>query len=132
MSTSQTTLPPTTTRTPARRRRWPVVVVAVLVPVAAFVIGASLISAPYTELVPGDAVPVASLITGPSGRGHSLHGKVLLADVGVQTLRYIEYFYVKLFPNRDNTIVPTGALTSTLPESEFNAQGTVDMAESQM
>jgi PDZ domain-containing protein len=132
MSTSQSTLPPTTTPTAPRRRRWPVAVVAVLVPIAAFVIGASLISAPYTELVPGDAVPVASLITVPPSRGHSLHGKVLLTDVGVQNLRYIEYLYLKLFPNRDNTIVPTGALTSNLPESEFNLQGVVDMAESQM
>jgi PDZ domain-containing protein len=109
-----------------------VAVVVALVVVAAFVIGSSLISAPYTELVPGDAVPVASLITVPPGRGHPLHGKVLLTDVGVQSLRYIEYFYLKLFPNNVNTILPTGALTSNLPESEFNLQGTVDMAESQM
>src|SRR5579864_460802 len=132
MSTSQFTLPPTTSPAHARRRRWPVTLVVVLVVVAAFVIGSALISAPYTELVPGDAVPVAGLITVPPGRAHPLHGKVLLTDVGVQSLRYIEYFYLKLFPNNVNTILPTGALTSNLPESEFNLQGTVDMAESQM
>jgi PDZ domain-containing protein len=104
----------------------------VLAVVAAFVIGSALITAPYTELVPGDALPVASLITVPPGRGNPLHGKVLLTDVGVQSLRYISYFYLKLFPNSDNTIVPTGDLTANLPESEFNLQGTVDMAESEM
>ncbi len=103
-----------------------------LILVAGFVAVSSFTTAPYTELVPGDALPVSSLITVPAGRGHPIHGKVLLTDVGVQSLHYLEYFYVRLFPNRDNTIVPTGALTSNLPESEFDAQGTVDMAESQL
>jgi PDZ domain-containing protein len=131
MSTSQYTLPPTTQPT-RPRRRWPVVLVAFLVLVAVFVIASSLITAPYTDLVPGDALPVSGLITVPSGHGHSTHGKVLLTDVGVNNLRYIEYFFERLFPNKDNTIVPTGELTANLPESEFVAQGTVDMAESQM
>ncbi len=104
----------------------------VLVLVAGFVAVSSLTTAPYTELVPGDALPVSSLITVPPGRGHPIRGKVLLTDVGVQSLRYLQYFYIRLFPNRVNTVVPTGALTSNLPESEFNLQGTVDMAESQL
>ncbi len=132
MSTSQSTLPPTTYPVSRRRRRWPVVLVVVLFLVGAFVAASSLISAPYTELIPGDALPVSSLITVPPGRAHPIHGKVLLTDVGVQSLRYLEYFYVKLFQNRDNTLVPTGELTSNLPQSEFDAQGTVDMAESQL
>ena len=132
MSTSQTTLPPTTSRTSRRRRRWPVVLVVVLVLVAGFVAVSSLTTAPYTELVPGDALPVSSLISVPPSRAHPIHGKVLLTDVGVQSLHYLEYFYVQLFPNRVNTVVPTGALTSNLPESEFNDQGIVDMAESQL
>jgi len=109
-----------------------VVLVVVLVLLGGFVAVSSLISAPYTELVPGDALPVSGLITVPPGRAHPIHGKVLLTDVGVQSLRYLQYFYVRLFPNRVDTVVPTGALTSNLPESEFNAQGTVDMAESQL
>jgi PDZ domain-containing protein len=104
----------------------------VLAVVAAFVIGSSLISAPYTELVPGDALPVASLITVPPARDHPLHGRILLTDVGVQSLRYIQYFYLKLFPSRDSTIVPTVDLTSHLPVSEFTLQGIVDMQESQL
>ena len=95
-------------------------------------IATSLISAPYTELVPGDAQPVSNLITVPHGRAHPIHGKVLLTDVGVQSLHYLEYYWEQVFPNRANTIVPTGEITANLPESEFDAQGTVDMAESQM
>ncbi len=104
----------------------------VLILIAGFVIATSLISAPYTELVPGDAMPVSNLITVPHGRAHPIHGKVLLTDVGVQTLHYLEYYWEQVFPNRANTIVPTGEITANLPESEFDAQGTVDMAESQM
>jgi PDZ domain-containing protein len=132
MSTSQYTLPPTTPPIFERRRRWPVVLVAVLVLIAAFVISTSLITAPYTVLIPGDALPVSELITVPPARAHTLHGKVLLTDVGVETLHYLEYYYERIFPNRDNTIVPTGEVTYNLPESQFDAQGVVDMAESQL
>ena len=105
---------------------------ALLILIAGFVIATSLITAPYTELVPGDALPVSSLITVPPGRGHPIHGKVLLTDVGVQSLHYLEYFWGRIFSNPDNTVVPTGEVTYNLPESEFDAQGTVDMAESQL
>jgi PDZ domain-containing protein len=131
MSTSQSTLPPTTDPT-SRRRRWPVVLVAFLVLVAGFVIATSLISAPYTELVPGDAQPVSSLITVPHDRAHPIKGQVLLTDVGVQSLKYLEYYWESIFSDPDNTVVPTGEVTYNLPGSEFDAQGTVDMAESQL
>jgi len=129
MSTPQTTLPPTTGPTPRRRRRWPVVLVGVLILVAGFVIATALISAPYTALVPGDAQPVSGLITVPKGRDHPITGNLLLTDVGVQSLKYIEYYWLKIFSNPDNSIVPTGEVTYNLPQSEFDAQGTVDMAE---
>jgi PDZ domain-containing protein len=132
MSTPQSTLPPTTSPTSERRRRWPVVFVAVLILVAAFVIATSLITAPYTELVPGDALPVSSLITVPAARNHAVVGKVLLTDVGVQSLHYLEYYWEQIFPDAANTIVPTVEVTADLPASEFNEQGVVDMAESQM
>ncbi len=132
MSTSQSTLPPATDPIPGRRRRWPVVLVAFLVLVAGFVIGTALISAPYTELVPGDAQPVSSLITVPHGLAHPLKGQVLLTDVGVQSLKYLEYYWESIFSDPNNTVVPTGEVTYNLPGSEFDAQGTVDMAESQL
>ncbi|HEY7948748.1 MAG TPA: PDZ domain-containing protein [Acidimicrobiales bacterium] len=99
---------------------------------AAFVIPSALITAPYTALVPGDALPVGGLITVPAGHRNATHGKVLLTDVGVNSLRYIGYWFARLFPDRNDTIVPTRALTSNLPVSEFDLQGTVDMAESQL
>ncbi len=68
----------------------------------------------------------------PHDRAHPIHGKVLLTDVGVQTLHYLEYYWLKIFSNPANQIVPTGELTYNLPESEFVAQGKVDMAESQL
>jgi PDZ domain-containing protein len=132
MSTSQSTLPPATDPTSPRRRRWPVVLVGTLILVAGFVIATSLITAPYTELVPGNAQPVSSLITVPHGRGHPIEGQVLLTDVGVQNLHYLEYYWEQIFSNPANAIVPTGELTYNLPESEFEAQGKVDMAESQL
>ncbi len=108
------------------------VVVGVLIVVAGFVIATSLITAPYTELVPGDALPVSNLITVPHGRAHPVNGKVLLTDVGVQSLHYLEYYWEKIFPSPSNVVVPTGEVTYNLPQSEFDAQGTVDMAESQL
>jgi len=132
MSTSQFTLPPALEPPRTRRRRWPVALGVVVGVVAALVIVASLVTAPYTELVPGDALPVDTLITVPAGLGHPHHGRLFLTDVGVNTLHYINYFYTQLFPDPKNDVVPTGALTSNLPLSEFNAQGTVDMAESQL
>jgi PDZ domain-containing protein len=132
MSTSEATLPsPTSTHARRRRRRWPFVVVPLAV-LAAVVLALSLITAPYTELVPGEALPVNSLIAVPAGQSHAPHGKVLLTDVGVNTLRYISYYYERLFGPPSNDFVPTGELTANLPMSEFDAQGTVDMSESQL
>ena len=113
-----------------RRRRWPVVAGVVGV-VAAFVIAASLISVPYSVLSPGDAVPVAGLITVPAAHRHAVKGQILLTDVEVTTdLKLIGYLFSHL--NADDDIVPSGAITGGLPVSEFYAQGTVDMEESQM
>ena len=75
---------------------------------------------------------MSSLITVPAGRTHAVVGKVLLTDVGVQTLHYLEYYWEQIFSDPANDIVPTGELTDNLPVSEFDAQGIVDMAESQM
>lgn len=98
--------------------------------VVALIAASALITAPYYELVPGDAVPVAGLITVPRGQDHTLTGKVLLTDVGVNTMRYIQFIPAWLDSNA--TIVSSGALTANLPVSEFDAQGVVDMSESQL
>ena len=98
---------------------------------AALVIASSLISVPYAALSPGDAVPVAPLISVAAGHGHPVRGKILLTDVEVSNdLKLIDYIAAQLDPNDD--VVPIGALTCNLPVSEFDLQGTVDMEESQM
>jgi len=95
------------------------------------VIVASVVTVPYYELVPGQAQPVSRLITVPSGKGHRLHGNFLLTDVGVVgNLRLIALLPAWL--NSDATLVKTALLTGNLPAAEFDAQGTVDMAESQL
>ncbi len=131
MSTSEITLPPAVAATTRRRRRTPMVLLTVGVLLVALFIVASIVTVPYDELVPGQAQAVSQLITVPPGRGHHLHGKVLLTDVGlVENLRLIALLPAWL--DNDATLVRTVDLTGNLPEAEFNDQGTVDMAESQM
>jgi PDZ domain-containing protein len=105
-------------------------VVGVLLVLAALVIASSIISVPYYALAPGDALPVSALITVPAQHRHPVKGQILLTDVEVESLKLIDYFGAELDP--DDDVVPTGALTGGLPVSEFDAQGVVDMEESQM
>ncbi|MHB8680842.1 MAG: PDZ domain-containing protein [Acidimicrobiales bacterium] len=130
MTTSEATLPPPVATAPRRRRRWPAVLISIGVVVAAAVTAASLKTAPYYELVPGDALGVAGLITVPSSQAHPVKGRLLLTDVGVNTMRYIQFIPAWFDPNA--VIVSSADLTGNLPVSEFDAEGTVDMAESQL
>lgn len=130
MTTSETTLyaPPST---PApRRRKWPYVVSVLAILVAVFVIVASRVTVSYYALVPGDAMPVSGLITLPKSEEHPIHGRVLLTDVGVDNLTLLGWIGAKF--NSDDTVVSSAELTLNLPLSEFNAQGTVDMEESEL
>jgi len=131
MSTSEITLPPALGTDTPRRRRWMFVIIPVGVVLIAFFIVASIVTIPYDELVPGQAVAVSSLITVPPGKGHRLHGQVLLTDVGlIQNLRLIALLPAWL--NSDDTLVKTAELTGNLPQAEEDEQGAVDMAESQL
>jgi PDZ domain-containing protein len=132
MSTSETTLPLSAARPPRRRRRWPVVVGGLLAVLVAFVVVASLITVPYYAIVPGDAVRVDRLITVPPQQRHPVHGRVLLTDVGVNTLKLIQYIPARLGLDANTDLVPQTALTGNLPVKEFDQQGIVDMAESQL
>ena len=97
--------------------------------VAAAITYSSIANAPYYELLPGQAQEVAPLITVPKDQAHQPTGRLLLTDVEVDSMKYIDF--VPAFFDRNADVVPVGALTGNLPESEFNAQGTVDMEESQ-
>jgi len=138
MSTSETTLsaqfsvPPTTS---SRRRRWPFGVGAVVLVLAAFVVVASFVTVPYYALVPGDALSVSRLVSLPPGRAHRVHGRILLTDVGVNSVSLIGLFRAWLdskWFNSDTTLVSSSELTANLPVSEFDAEGTVDMQESEL
>ncbi len=131
MSTSEITLPPEVKADAPRRRRWIFVIIPVGALLIAFFIVAAIITVPYDELVPGQAVAVSRLITVPSDKAHPLHGQVLLTDVGlIQNLRLIALLPAWLDSN--STLVKTSELTGNLPQAEENEQGTVDMAESQL
>ena len=135
MSTSETTLPPPPAPDPRRRRRWPLAawcLLAVVVLGAVLFIVTAIITAPYNELVPGDAQPVSQLITVPAGQAHRLHGKVLLTDVGVETPALPASPSAGMVRPRRHHGAHRTSSPATCPESEFDAQGTVDMAESQL
>jgi PDZ domain-containing protein len=130
MSTSEVTLPPAVVATRPRRRLTVVLVGIGVLLVAAFIV-ASVVTVPYDELVPGLAQPVSALITVPPGKGHRLHGQVMLTDVGlIENLHLIALLPAWL--DNDATLIKTVELTGKLPEAEENEQGTVDMAESQL
>jgi Lon-like protease len=130
MSSTETTLPPRVTDSPRRPRRWPWVVGVLALVLVAAVLCTSLVTAPYYELLPGQAQAVAGLIKVPAGQGHRPAGQLLLTDVDVSTMHYIQFVPAWLDPNA--SVVPADELTGSLPVSEFDAEGTVDMSESQL
>ncbi len=107
------------------------VLLAIGIVLVALFIVAAVITVPYDELVPGQAQAVSKLITVPRDKAHPLHGEVFLTDVGlVENLHLLALLPAWL--DNDATLVKTDELTGNLPEAEFNDQGTVDMAESQL
>jgi len=131
MSTSEITLPPAVVDHAPRRRRMPMVLLAIGIVLVALFIVAAIVTVPYDELVPGQAQAVSKLITVPRDKAHPLHGEVLLTDVGlVENLHLIAF--IPAWLDSDATLIKTDELTGNLPEAEFNDQGTVDMAESQL
>jgi PDZ domain-containing protein len=89
-----------------------------------------LVTVPYYALVPGDALPVSGLISLPPGRAHRAHGSVLLTDVGVNNVKLIGLLPAWL--DSDTTLVSSSELTANLPVSESDAEGMVDMQESEL
>ena len=101
-----------------------------LVLVLALVIISPFITLPYYAVVPGQAQSVQSLLHVPRGAATHVDGNVLLTDVGVNDVRLSDWIPDKL--NSSTDLVKQVDLTGGLPVSEFEAQGTVDMEESQL
>lgn len=131
MTNSQISIPPTVpSALDESRRRWPTALAVVLVLVLVAVVASMYISLPYYALVPGDAQPVSPAITVPTALRHELHGTVLLTDVGVETVKLFDWIPDEL--RSDTQLVPQTQLTGNLPIAEYDAEGTVDMQESQL
>lgn len=104
--------------------------VAVLLVLLAAAVAASFVTLPYYALVPGRAQKVEKLITVPAAQRHRLHGQVLLTDVGVVNVKAIDWI-PDLFDS-NVSLVHQQDLTGNVPVAQFNAEGTVDMSESQI
>jgi PDZ domain-containing protein len=87
-------------------------------------------TAPYYDLTPGQAQSVAGLVSVPRAQAHASTGKLLLTDVELDTMRYLQF--VPAWFDSNATVVSAGELTGNLPVREFDAEGTVDMTESQL
>lgn len=131
MYTTDSTLVREQPRSAGRRRRWPLPLLVLLLLVLVFVAVSPFITLPYYALVPGQAQAVAPLLHLPRGATTHPDGNVLLTDVGVDTDVRLSNWIPDLFDS-STSLVSQGDLTGNLPVSEFNAQGTVDMAESQL
>lgn len=105
------------------------VVVALAVVLAAVVVS-SFVSLPYYALVPGDATPVAQFVSVPAGKRTPTHGRILLTDIGEDYVKAINWIPDSLDPNVE--LVKTNDLTCGLPLTQYNGEGNVDMAESQI
>lgn len=111
------------------RRRWVVVVaLAVLVLVACVV--ADHVDLAYYELTPGVAQPVAPLVKVPPGRGHRVHGQVLLTDVFITQVTALSYVFDVLRGNSQMLPVTT-VLGPATPPSQLLSQGYLEMEQSQ-
>jgi Lon-like protease len=119
-----------------RPRRWPVVLFVAVILVAVLIIASVFVTVSYFSLVPGYAQPVSPLISVPKDKATPPNGHLLLTDVGVDNVSLfgltLEKVKSGLGVSSDTTIVPQVELTGNLPVSQFNAQGTVDMEESEL
>jgi Lon-like protease len=115
--------------TPIRRRRWPYALLAVVCLLSVVWWGLGFWSVNYYVITPGDASPVAPLITVPAALDHPLTGKILLTDVFVSPLTARSYIQYRYFSS-DSQVVSTGALLGpSTPEDQFVAQGYLDMTQ---
>ena len=114
-----------------RRRRWPVVFAVVVVILVVATLIAGRISINYYVLTPGDATPVAQFIDVPAADNHPLTGKILLTDVFVTQLNALNYLQYRFFDSDSEVVSGPELLGPTPNESQYLAQGYLQMAQAQ-
>ncbi len=114
-----------------KRRKWPaiLVVAAVLILVGCWI--ASRVSVDYYVLTPGDASPVSQYIEVPPADNHPLTGKILLTDVFLTQLNALNYLQYRYFDSNSEVVSGPDLLGPTPNESQFLAQGYLQMAQAQ-
>ena len=114
-----------------KRRKWPAVLVvaAVLILVGCWI--ASRVSVDYYVLTPGDATPVSQYIEVPAADNHPLTGKILLTDVFLTQLNALNYLQYRYFDSNSEVVSGPDLLGPTPNESQFLAQGYLQMAQAQ-
>lgn len=85
-------------------------------------------------LTPGDAQPVGPLISLPAGKGHALHGRVLLTDVNLTQLTALDYLFYRLngdaaLVNGDQLVEPGTSSTQLILQGYLEMQQAKAAAE---
>ncbi len=102
--------------------------VAVAVVLVAALVAAH-VSVNYFVLTPGDATPVAPHIEVPAADSHPLTGKILLTDVFVTQLDALNYLQYRYFDSNSEVVSGSDLLGPTADESQYLAQGYLQMAQ---
>ena len=84
-----------------------------------------------TCITPGDATPVAQFIEVPAADNHPLTGKILLTDVFVTQLNALNYLQYRFFDSDSEVVSGPELLGPTPNESQYLAQGYLQMAQAQ-
>ncbi len=93
--------------------------------------GLGLWSVNYYAITPGDATPVAPLITVPAALDHPLTGTILLTDVFVEQLSARSYLQERYFSSDDQILSSADLLGPATPPDQFVAQGYLEMTQAQ-
>jgi PDZ domain-containing protein len=99
----------------------------VLVLVIAAVVTAR-ISVPYYAITPGNSIDVSQFIQLPADKVHEHAGSIYMTDVYLTPLTAIEYPYFRYLDSQAQ-IVGNSDILGFLPVNEYNAEGSIDMAD---
>jgi len=114
-----------------RRRRWHTVLVVILVVLVAAVVILSRWNVGYYALTPGDATPVAPLITVPPELDHPVHGSILLTDVYETQLNALTYLQERYFSSNAQVYSTGELIGSSTPADQYIDQGYLQMTQAQ-